>query len=120
MSNSNPSIGRVPPQNLEAEQSVLGSILLDNEALYQVAEILQEKDFYREAHRLIFKSIMALLDRDEPADLVTLTNELKQTIHHTLREALGLNVQVSLLAPGEAPRSEGGKLKRVFDNRVLK
>lgn len=51
---------------------------------------------------------------------VSETNELKQTIHHTLREALGLNVQVSLLAPGEAPRSEGGKLKRVFDNRVLK
>jgi replicative DNA helicase len=78
MTNQNPTHSRVPPQNLEAEQSVLGSILLDNEALYQVAEILQEKDFYREAHRMIFSSIMSLMDRDEPADLVTLTNELKQ------------------------------------------
>lgn len=51
---------------------------------------------------------------------VSETNDLKQTIHHALREALGINVQVSLLAPAEAPRSEGGKLKRVFDNRVLK
>lgn len=71
--------GRVPPQNLEAEKSVLGSILLDNEAAYQVAEILQEKDFYREAHCKIFQGILALLDRGEPADLVTLTNELKQS-----------------------------------------
>jgi replicative DNA helicase len=79
MSNTgNPTTGRVPPQNLEAEQSVLGSILLDNEAAYQVAEILQEKDFYRENHRQIFAAILSLLDRDEPADLVTLTNELKQ------------------------------------------
>lgn len=80
MSNTaNPSaIGRVPPQSLEAEQSVLGSILLDNEAAYQVAEILQEKDFYRENHRQIFSAILSLLDRDEPADLITLTNELKQ------------------------------------------
>jgi len=83
MSNTaNPSaIGRVPPQSLEAEQSVLGSILLDNEAAYQVAEILQEKDFYRENHRQIFSAILSLLDRDEPADLITLTNELKQKGH---------------------------------------
>jgi replicative DNA helicase len=72
------SIHRVPPQNIEAEQSVLGSILLDNQAAYQVVEILQEKDFYRESHRQIFESIIALLNRDEPADLVTLTNEMKQ------------------------------------------
>lgn len=74
-----PSVQRLPPQNLEAEQSVLGSILLDNEAAYQIAELLQEKDFYREAHRQIFRGILDLLDKEEPADLVTLTNQLKQT-----------------------------------------
>lgn len=78
MSNTNSNQGRVPPQNLEAEQSVLGSILLDNGATYQVAEILQEKDFYKESHRRIFASILSLLEKNEPADLVTLTNELKQ------------------------------------------
>ncbi len=72
------TVQRVPPQNLEAEQSVLGSILLDNEAAYQVAEILQEDDFYRDSHKQIFRGILDLLDREEPADLVTLTNELKQ------------------------------------------
>ena len=69
---------RLPPQNIEAEQSVLGAILLDNEASYQVAEILVEKDFYRESHRQIFAAIRVLVEKNEPADLVTLTNELKQ------------------------------------------
>ena len=45
---------------------------------------------------------------------------LAQQVHHTLRNTLGLNTQVSLLAPGQAPRSEGGKLKRVIDKRVIK
>ena len=68
---------RVPPQNLEAEQSVLGAILLDNEAAHDVAELLQPDDFYRETHRKIFESILSLVERGEPADLVTLTNALK-------------------------------------------
>lgn len=75
---TNQTVQRLPPQNLEAEQSVLGSILLDNESAFHVVEILQEKDFYREAHRKIFESILILIDKDEPADLITLTNELKK------------------------------------------
>src|SRR5512147_546560 len=69
---------RVPPQNIEAEQSVLGAILLDNEAAHDVIEILRPEDFYKDAHRKIFEACLALIDRSEPADLVTLTNELKK------------------------------------------
>jgi replicative DNA helicase len=69
---------RLPPQNLEAEVSVLGGILLENEALNKVIEILQEGDFYREAHRKIFSSILDLYERGEPADLITLSEELKK------------------------------------------
>lgn len=69
---------RVPPQNIEAEQSVLGAILLDNEAAHDVTEILRAENFYKETHRFIFAAILDLLDRNEPADLVTLTNELKK------------------------------------------
>ncbi|MCX7817436.1 MAG: replicative DNA helicase [Syntrophales bacterium] len=68
---------RVPPQNIEAEQSVLGSILLDNKALYTVQEILTAKDFYRESHRKIFTAIQDLTERNEPVDLITLSNLLK-------------------------------------------
>ena len=69
---------RVPPHNIEAEKSVLGSVLLDNESAHQVSEILRVEDFYKPIHREIFRSILDLLDKNEPADLVTLTNVLQE------------------------------------------
>jgi len=71
------SLHKVPPQNLEAEQSVLGGILLDNLALNAVLELLETSDFYSEAHRKIFASIIELSNRNEPCDLITLSNILK-------------------------------------------
>jgi replicative DNA helicase len=68
---------RVPPQNLEAESSVLGGILLDNEAINRVLEILAPEDFYRESHRKIFRAMVELSDRSEPVDLITLSDLLK-------------------------------------------
>ena len=68
---------RVPPQSLEAEQSVLGAILLDNHAVDRVVELLAADDFYREAHRKVFRAILSLTERNEPADLVTLTEALR-------------------------------------------
>ncbi|PLX91802.1 MAG: replicative DNA helicase [Desulfuromonas sp.] len=69
---------RLPPQNLEAEMSVLGGVLLENDALNKALELLTPDDFYRESHRQIFLALIALSERNEPADLVTLTAELKQ------------------------------------------
>ncbi len=69
---------KIPPQNLEAEQSVLGGILIENSAINKVTEILDVNDFYRDAHRKIFNALIDLSERDEPADLITLTNELKK------------------------------------------
>ncbi|HOI73514.1 MAG TPA: replicative DNA helicase [Syntrophales bacterium] len=72
------SLHRIPPQNLEAEQSILGGILLDNQALNPVLEVLDFKDFYSEAHRRIFRAIVELSDRNDPVDLITLSNLLKE------------------------------------------
>jgi len=69
---------RLPPQSLEAEVSVLGGILLENEALSRVLEVVHEGDFYREAHRKIFSAILELFERSEPADLITLSEALKK------------------------------------------
>ncbi len=69
---------KIPPQNLEAEQSVLGGILIENSAINKVTEILEVNDFYRDAHRKIFNALIDLSERDEPADLITLTNELRK------------------------------------------
>jgi len=68
---------KVPPHNIEAEQSVLGSMLLDKNAISIAAEILRSDDFYKEAHGQIFNCILELYERDEPADLVTLVDSLR-------------------------------------------
>ncbi|HXF76927.1 MAG TPA: replicative DNA helicase [Methylomirabilota bacterium] len=71
------NLRKVPPQNLEAESSVLGGILLDNEAINLVLELLQPEDFYRESHRKIFRAMIDITDRGEPVDLITLSEFLK-------------------------------------------
>jgi replicative DNA helicase len=72
---------RLPPQNLEAEMSVLGAVLLENEALNRALETLIPDDFYRDSHKQNYKALVSLSDRSEPADLVTLTAEMKKTGH---------------------------------------
>ena len=67
---------RIPPQNLDAEQAVLGSMLIERPAVERAAEILTPDDFYRDAHRHIFEAMLALAERDEPVDLITLSDEL--------------------------------------------
>jgi replicative DNA helicase len=69
---------KIPPQNLEAEQSVLGGILIENQAINKVMEILTPDDFYRDGHRKIYGALIDLSERDEPADLITMTNELRK------------------------------------------
>ncbi len=69
---------KVPPHDEEAEQSVLGSILLDKDALIDVAEFLRPIFFYKEAHAFIFSSMLSLFERHEPVDVVTVSAELKK------------------------------------------
>jgi len=71
------SIERVPPQNLEAEQGVLGSMLLDRDAIARVVELVRSIDFYRDAHRRIYDTIAELFERGEPVDLITVTDRLR-------------------------------------------
>ncbi len=69
---------RVPPQNIEAEQSVLGSMLLDKEAIDTALEHLREADFYRDGHKLLFKAMEELSEKGEPVDVITLTDALRK------------------------------------------
>ena len=68
---------KVPPHSIEAEESVIGGILLDNTALDRAVELIIADDFYREAHRRIFRAILDLSERHEPVDLVTLSDALR-------------------------------------------
>ena len=70
--------GRIPPQAVDVEMSVLGAMLIDREAISKVLEILDDDSFYKEAHRKIFQSMVTLFEKSEPVDLVTLTEELRR------------------------------------------
>ena len=69
---------RVPPHSIEAEQSVLGGLLLDNEALDRVTDLISESDFYRSEHKLIFQQMSRLLERGKPADVITVSEAIEQ------------------------------------------
>jgi replicative DNA helicase len=70
--------GRVPPHHLEAERSVLGAILINNETIYRVLELgLEARDFYREAHQKVFEVVISLSERGEPVDLITMSAALR-------------------------------------------
>jgi replicative DNA helicase len=69
---------RVPPQNIEAEQSVIGAMLIDKNAVGIVTEVLMPEDFYRQAHQVIYSAMLTLHSRNEPIDMVTLIEELKK------------------------------------------
>jgi replicative DNA helicase len=88
-------IQRIPPNNLEAEQSVLGAMLLDKEAISISTEIIGGEDFYREAHKEIFEAIVDIYDKGEPVDLITLTEKLKT--RNTLDAVGGITFLTNLM-----------------------
>ncbi len=69
---------RLPPQNIEAEQSVLGSLMLDKDAVIKVSDILKPEDFYRGSHKMIFETMLELFEQNEPIDLLSMSNRLEE------------------------------------------
>lgn len=103
-------IDRVPPQNIEAEQAVLGAMLIEKEAISKVAEFLNGKDFYREAHRVIFDAVLDLFNKNEAVDMVTVIEALRKS---DKLEAVGGIAYVTSLAnsvPTAANVSYHGKI----------
>lgn len=75
---SNTTQDRLPPQNIEAEQSVLGSLLIDKDAIIKIADILVPEDFYKDAHVKIFETMLELYSNREPIDILSLTSRLEE------------------------------------------
>ncbi len=73
-----PDGGRIPPHNLEAEQSLLGALLIDQEAMLKIGDLIRPDDFYRDSHRLIFETMVEIFSRHQPIDLLTLGNRLEE------------------------------------------
>ena len=81
MNNSNEQVGKIPPQNIDAEKSLLGAILIDQEVLIDVVEIVKATDFYDKRHGKIFAGMVRLYQNHEGVDLITVTDELKKNGH---------------------------------------
>ena len=69
--------GRLPPQNIEVERSLLGTVMLQDKALLMVVELLAPEDFYLDAHKIIFAALVSLFERQDPHDLLSVTNLLR-------------------------------------------
>ena len=80
--------GKLPPQNIEAEKSLLGSLILDKNAIVKVADYLQSKDFYKQSHQQIYQAVIELFEKGEPVDLLAVSTRLKEK---NLLEEIGGN-----------------------------
>jgi DnaB-like helicase N terminal domain/AAA domain len=116
--NGHDSLLRAAPQNLEAEQSVLGAILLDNNALQAASEILQPDSFYRESHRHMYRAMLRLDERHEPIDAITLTAELEAA--GKLREIGGAGYIAELAALVPAASTIAHYARIVRDKQMLR
>ena len=75
---SDKTVGKLPPQNIDAEKSLLGAVLIDEEVLADATEHVKPQDFYDKNHALIFGAMVRLFEKHRPVDLLTLTDELKR------------------------------------------
>src|SRR3990167_7100053 len=69
---------KLPPQNIEAERSLLGSLIIDREAINKVADFLRPEDFYNKAHQNIYGAIFSIFEKREPIDLLSISNKLEE------------------------------------------
>lgn len=75
---ADPLLSKTPPHDIEAEESILSAIFINNDSLFDIIDILSYEDFYKGAHQKIFKAVIELANKEEPADLVTIANRLKE------------------------------------------
>ena len=109
---------RLPPHNLEAEESVLGSMMLSGEAIASVVEAIKPGDFYRPAHQRIYQAILGIYGRGEPVDAITTVEELKRS--HALAEVGGPLYLYNLVETVPTPASAAYYARIVADHALLR
>src|SRR6266542_423052 len=109
---------RVPPHNLEAEESVLGSMMLSGDAIASVVELVKPLDFYRQAHQRIFEAILGIYGRGEPVDAITTVEELKR--RHLLESVGGPLYVYNLVESVPSPASAGYYARIVSEHALLR
>ncbi len=108
-------IERIPPHNDEAERSVLGSALLDKDALLDVVEVLTSDDFYNEAHKEIFKAVTDLYKKSAPVDVLTVSEELKK---RNSLEMVGGRAYIAALSADVPSTSNAAEYAKIISNKA--
>ena len=109
-------IDRLPPQSLEAEQSVLGAILIDRDAIVEIAEFLRPADFYRQANGKIFEAVLELFERREPIDIVTVSEALERS---TELEGVGGRAYLSSLSNSTPTAVHAVQYARIVERKAV-
>ena len=109
-------IDRLPPQSLEAEQSVLGAILIDRDAVIEVAEFLRPADFYRQANGRIYAAVLELFERREPIDIVTVAEALERKDE---LEAIGGRAYLSSLSNETPTAVHVAQYARIVERKAV-
>lgn len=107
---------QLPPQNLEAEQAVLGSVFLDQDAVVEAMEFIEPKDFYRRNHQLIFQAMIELANRNEAIDVITMKDQLEQ---FNLLEDIGGIEYLSELALSVPTAANVGYYAKLVEEKSL-
>jgi len=112
------AVDRIPPQNLEAEMALIGSILVDREIMGVVGEIVRSDDFYAHVHESIYAVLLHLYDRGEPLDKITVAEELRR--RNELEKVGGLSYLSSLMDTVQTAASAAYYAKIVREKAVLR
>ncbi|NLL82013.1 MAG: replicative DNA helicase [Tissierellia bacterium] len=111
-------IGRIPPHSVEAEQSVLGAMIVSKDAINTALEMIRPEDFYKEANKEIFEAVKVLFNKNEPVDLITLSEELKK--RGTLDNIGGITYLANLSSSVATTANVGYYCKIVEDKSILR
>ena len=104
--------GRIPPQNLEAEESILGGLLVDPESINKIVDLINAEDFYKDAHGKIYNAMIGLYEKNEPIDIVTVSSSARDNgILDKIGWVTYLNTLVDLM-PSAANITQYAKMVR--------
>ena len=116
--NSDPYLNKIPPQNIDAEESIISAMLLDRNALLEIVDILLPEDFYKKSHQEIYKAAQTLFAANEPVDLVTLANKMKEA--GTLEEVGGATFLAQIVDTVPMAANATHYAKIVKDKAILR
>jgi replicative DNA helicase len=108
----------IPPQNIEAEKCVLGSILLESKSILEIIEKLEPDDFYHEAHRIIYKTMVTLFNRSQPQDIIAVTNALRDS--NKLEDVGGLAYVASFTDIVPMPSNTSHYIDIILEKSILR